>query len=46
MLRIDLRSNYLFNGTISGIEQADLVLLIGTQPRYEAPVLNARLRKA
>jgi len=43
---IDLRSNYLFNGTIAGIEQADLVLLIGTQPRYEAPVLNARLRKA
>ena len=44
--RIDLRSNYLFNGTIAGIEQADLVLLIGTNPRYEAPVLNARLRKA
>jgi NADH dehydrogenase (ubiquinone) Fe-S protein 1 len=43
---IDLRSNYLFNGTIAGIEQADLVLLIGTNPRYEAPVLNARLRKA
>jgi NADH dehydrogenase (ubiquinone) Fe-S protein 1 len=44
--RIDLRSNYLFNGTIAGIEQADLVLLIGTNPRYEAPVLNARIRKA
>jgi NADH dehydrogenase (ubiquinone) Fe-S protein 1 len=44
--RIDLRSNYLFNGTIVGIEQADLVLLIGTNPRYEAPVLNARIRKA
>lgn len=43
--RIDLRSNYLFNGTIAGIEQADLVLLIGTNPRYEAPVLNARIRK-
>jgi NADH dehydrogenase (ubiquinone) Fe-S protein 1 len=43
---IDLRSNYLFNGTIAGIEQADLVLLIGTNPRYEAPVLNARIRKA
>lgn len=44
--RTDLRSNYLFNGTIAGIEQADLVLLIGTNPRYEAPVLNARIRKA
>ena len=43
---IDLRSNYLFNGTVAGIEQADLVLLIGTNPRYEAPVLNARIRKA
>ncbi|CAF0992824.1 unnamed protein product [Rotaria magnacalcarata] len=43
---IDLRSNYLFNGTIAGIEHADLVLLIGTNPRYEAPVLNARIRKA
>ncbi|CAF2870643.1 unnamed protein product [Rotaria sp. Silwood2] len=43
---VDLRSNYLFNGTIAGIEQADLVLLIGTNPRYEAPVLNARIRKA
>jgi NADH dehydrogenase (ubiquinone) Fe-S protein 1 len=43
---IDLRSNYLFNGTIVGIEQADLVLLIGTNPRFEAPVLNARIRKA
>lgn len=44
--RTDLRSNYLFNGTIAGIEQADLVLLIGTNPRYEAPVLNARIRKS
>lgn len=43
---IDFRSNYLLNGTITGIEQADLVLLIGTNPRYEAPVLNARIRKA
>ena len=46
LFRIDLRSNYLFNGSIVGIEQADLVLLIGTNPRFEAPVLNARLRKA
>ena len=41
----DIRSNYLFNSTIVGMEEADLVLLIGTNPRYEAPILNARLRK-
>jgi NADH-quinone oxidoreductase subunit G len=39
------RSGYLFNTTIQGIEQADACLLIGANPRYEAPVLNARLRK-
>ncbi|RDD38589.1 NADH-ubiquinone oxidoreductase 75 kDa subunit, mitochondrial [Trichoplax sp. H2] len=42
----DLRSNYLMNSTISGIEKADLVLLVGTNPRYEAPLVNTRLRKA
>jgi len=42
----DLRSNYLFNSTIAGIEEADVVLLIGTCPRYEAPLVNARIRKA
>ena len=39
------RESWLFNSTIAGIEQADAVLLIGTNPRVEAPVLNARLRK-
>jgi NADH-quinone oxidoreductase subunit G len=39
------RSGYLFNSTIAGIEQADAILLIGTNPRHEAPVLNARIRK-
>ncbi|MBU2581060.1 MAG: NADH-quinone oxidoreductase subunit NuoG [Alphaproteobacteria bacterium] len=39
------RSGYLFNTTIEGIEQADAILLIGTNPRLEAPVLNARIRK-
>lgn len=42
----DLRSNYLLNSRISGIEEADCLLLIGTNPRFEAPVLNARIRKA
>jgi NADH-quinone oxidoreductase subunit G len=39
------RAGYLFNSTIAGIEQADVCLLVGTNPRLEAPVLNARLRK-
>jgi NADH-quinone oxidoreductase subunit G len=39
------RDFYVFNSTIAGIEAADAVLLIGTNPRREAPVLNARLRK-
>lgn len=41
----DLRSNYLLNSSIASIEDADLVLLVGTNPRYEAPLLNTRLRK-
>ena len=39
------RAGYLFNSTIAGIDKADVVLLIGSNPRQEAPVLNARLRK-
>ena len=39
------RATYLFNSTIEGIEQADAILLIGTNPRLEAAVLNARIRK-
>ncbi|MEK0081660.1 NADH-quinone oxidoreductase subunit NuoG [Benzoatithermus flavus] len=39
------RAGYLFNTTIAGIEQADVCLLIGTNPRWEAPIINARLRK-
>lgn len=42
----DVRSNYLFNSTIAGIDAADAILLIGTNPRIEAPVLNARIRAA
>lgn len=41
----DLRSNYLLNSTINGVEEADLIVLIGTNPRYEAPLFNARIRK-
>jgi NADH-quinone oxidoreductase subunit G len=39
------RGEYLFNSTIAGIDRADVCLLIGSNPRLEAPVLNARLRK-
>ncbi|CAG9857793.1 unnamed protein product [Phyllotreta striolata] len=42
----DLRSSYLLNNKIAAVEEADLVLLVGTNPRFEAPLLNARLRKA
>jgi NADH-quinone oxidoreductase subunit G len=39
------RESWLFNSTIAGIENADVILLVGTNPRVEAPVLNTRLRK-
>ncbi|HEY6633485.1 MAG TPA: NADH-quinone oxidoreductase subunit NuoG, partial [Rhizobiaceae bacterium] len=39
------RASYIFNTTIEGIEQADAVLIIGANPRFEASVLNARIRK-
>ena len=42
----EVRENYLFNSTINGIEESDLILLIGTNPRYEATMVNARIRKA
>ncbi|WP_435095293.1 NADH-quinone oxidoreductase subunit NuoG [Candidatus Pelagibacter bacterium nBUS_27] len=40
------RENYLFNSTINGIEESDFIFLIGTNPRYEATILNARIRKS
>ena len=39
------RASYLFNATIAGIEQADALLIVGSNPRREAAVLNARIRK-
>ncbi|SMQ47776.1 unnamed protein product [Zymoseptoria tritici ST99CH_3D1] len=42
---IDIRSNYAFNSKIVGVEEADAILLIGTNPRWEAALLNARIRK-
>ncbi len=42
---LSARGNYLFNTTISGIEKADVCLLVGANPRQVAPVLNARIGK-
>src|SRR5581483_2923404 len=39
------RATYLFNATIAGIERADALLIVGSNPRREAAVLNARIRK-
>ena len=39
------RGSYIFNATVAGIESADAVLIVGSNPRKEAPVLNARIRK-
>ena len=39
------RAGYIFNSTIAGIEEADAIMLIGCNPRLEAPVLNSRIRK-
>ncbi len=39
------RASYLFNATIAGIEEADGLMIVGANPRKEAPVINARIRK-
>jgi NADH-quinone oxidoreductase subunit G len=39
------RSSYLFNSTVMGIDSADAIMIIGSNPRLESPVLNARIRK-
>ena len=39
------RTSYLFNATVAGIDDADALLIVGANPRKEAPVLNARIRK-
>ena len=40
-----VRSSYIFNSGISNIENCDSILLVGTNPRWEASILNARIRK-
>jgi NADH-quinone oxidoreductase subunit G len=44
-LEAAVRGSYLFNAGIRGIDQADAILLVGTNPRWESAVLNARIRK-
>ncbi|MCX7338100.1 MAG: NADH-quinone oxidoreductase subunit NuoG [Alphaproteobacteria bacterium] len=44
-LPADARCHYIMNTTIAGIERADCLLLVGTNPRFEAPLVNARIRK-
>jgi len=44
-LEAGARAGYIFNPGIRGIDQADAILLVGTNPRAESPVLNARIRK-
>jgi NADH-quinone oxidoreductase subunit G len=39
------RASYLFNSTIAGVDQADAIFIVGSNPRHEAAVLNARIRK-
>jgi NADH-quinone oxidoreductase subunit G len=39
------RASYLFNATVAGIDEADGLLIVGSNPRQESPVLNARIRK-
>ncbi|MFM7623180.1 MAG: molybdopterin-dependent oxidoreductase, partial [Alphaproteobacteria bacterium] len=41
----DMRSRYLLNTTIAGLESVDALLLVGTHPRWDAPLINARIRK-
>jgi NADH-quinone oxidoreductase subunit G len=39
------RASYIFNATVAGVDSADALLIVGANPRKEAPVLNARIRK-
>lgn len=45
-LKAGNRNSYLFNTTIAGIEKSDFCLIIGSNPRLEAPIINSRIRKA
>ena len=42
----DFRSQYLMNSRVTGIDDTDLLILVGCNPKFENPVLNARIKKA
>lgn len=42
----DIRSSYIANSSIAGLDESDLILIVGSNPRIESPVFNARIRKA
>lgn len=42
----DFRGNYLLNSKVTGVEESDLLVLVGTNPKLESPVFNARIKKA
>ncbi len=44
-LDASVRASYLFNSTIAGIDRADALLIVGSNPRIEAPIINARIRQ-
>ncbi len=44
-LDASVRASYLFNSTIAGIDKADALLIVGSNPRIEAPIVNARIRQ-
>lgn len=46
VLAPDFRGNYLLNSKVTGVEEADLLVLVGTNPKLECPVFNARIKKA
>lgn len=45
-LNADFRAQYLMNSQVTGIDETDLIILVGTNPKTECPVMNARIRKA
>jgi NADH dehydrogenase (ubiquinone) Fe-S protein 1 len=42
----DLRAGYIMNSRLTGVEEADFLLMVGSNPRWEAPVFNSRVMRA
>lgn len=45
-LNADFRNQYLMNSRVTGIDETDMLILVGTNPKAENPVLNARIKRA